>query len=212
MSKATLWIFVLALPLFLFTSNVRLAVNSLWLYDYGFRRFSAAQRLHMEPEELRRVARDLIAYFNSGEYRLGGFFSERERLHLKDVRNLVQLDYRVQEGSGAYLALFAVTALLRRRLRVLGRALGYGGMATLALFILLAFAVALGFDRLFLAFHLMSFPNLLWVLDPRRDRLIMMFPEGFFFQATLFIAAATILEALLLWWLGRKLSRRYRSW
>ena len=37
-------------------------------------------------------------------------------------------------------------------------------------------------------FHLISFTNDLWILDPRRDYLIMMFPQGFFFDSTMFIA------------------------
>ena len=37
-----------------------------------------------------------------------------------------------------------------------------------------------------------------WQLDPRRDYLLIMFPQGFFFWATIFIAMATVLEALLL--------------
>ena len=54
-----------------------------------------------------------------------------------------------------------------------------------------------GFSNLFTAFHVVSFSNDLWILDPRTDYLIRMFPEGFFFDATLWIGIATILEASL---------------
>ena len=55
-----------------------------------------------------------------------------------------------------------------------------------------------GFDRLFLAFHLISFANDLWQLDPTRDYLLAMFPEAFFFDATMLIALAASVQALLL--------------
>jgi uncharacterized membrane protein len=45
----------------------------------------------------------------------------------------------------------------------------------------------------------MSFSNDLWLLDPSKDYLIMMFPQGFFFDAAVFIIATIIIEALVLW-------------
>ena len=65
----------------------------------------------------------------------------------------------------------------------------------------------------FLMFHLISFSNDLWQLDPSRHYLIAMFPQNFFFDATVAIAIATIFEALLLTllssysvrlWLGKR--------
>ncbi len=47
------------------------------------------------------------------------------------------------------------------------------------------------FDQLFLQFHLLSFANDFWLLDPTRDYLIMLFPQGFWYDATLFGALAT---------------------
>jgi integral membrane protein (TIGR01906 family) len=56
----------------------------------------------------------------------------------------------------------------------------------------------IGFDRLFLFFHLVSFSNDLWVLDPRHDYLIAMFPQGFFFDCTVVIAFLTLVEGAIL--------------
>jgi len=55
-----------------------------------------------------------------------------------------------------------------------------------------------GFDRLFLQFHVISFSNELWVLDPARDYLIMLFPQGFWYDATLFCTLGTAAGAILL--------------
>ena len=43
-----------------------------------------------------------------------------------------------------------------------------------------------------------SFRNDLWQLYPG-DKLLLMFPEGFFSDAALFIAGAAIVEALIIW-------------
>ena len=69
---------------------------------------------------------------------------------------------------------------------------------TLGLVALVGLGSLVGFDRLFLAFHLVSFSNDLWQLDPRRDYLIAMFPQGFFFDATMLIALAVVVEAAVL--------------
>ena len=74
----------------------------------------------------------------------------------------------------------------------------YAGWLTLAVMILTGFAVLVGFERLFLAFHLVSFSNDLWILDPRYHNLIAMYPSGFFFDTTVIIALLTVLEATLL--------------
>ena len=90
--------------------------------------------------------------------------------------------------------------------------IGWGGWATVALLVVVGLAMTVGFDRLFLAFHLISFTNDLWQLDPRRDYLIAMFPEAFFFTATvLIIVSVTFLSICLIiasWIMRKKLQPR----
>ena len=69
---------------------------------------------------------------------------------------------------------------------------------TLAVMLALGLATLLGFDQLFLQFHLISFTNPFWQLDPTTDYLIMLFPLGFFYEATLFCALATAVGAVVL--------------
>jgi integral membrane protein (TIGR01906 family) len=64
--------------------------------------------------------------------------------------------------------------------------------------------VGIAFDFFFTLFHEILFRNDFWLLDPRRDFLVVMFPEQFWFEATLLVAFATVVMALLLaggsWW------------
>jgi integral membrane protein (TIGR01906 family) len=80
----------------------------------------------------------------------------------------------------------------------LGRDVSGGGKLTLALVGVVGLLALVGFNRLFLLFHLISFSNDFWMLDPRRDYLIAMFPQGFFFEATMLIAFCTIAAAAVL--------------
>ena len=100
---------------------------------------------------------------------------------MRDVKGLVRGVYAVQYIAAAYMAAFlAVCAWLKRReaLALAVRLLSYGGLATLGLAALVGLGSLVGFDRLFLAFHLVSFSNDLWQLDPRRHMLLAMFPQG----------------------------------
>jgi integral membrane protein (TIGR01906 family) len=73
-----------------------------------------------------------------------------------------------------------------------------GGGVTIALMLALGLGTLLGFDRLFLQFHLVSFTNPFWQLDPSKDYLIMLFPGGFWYDATLFCVLATTVGAVVL--------------
>ena len=55
-----------------------------------------------------------------------------------------------------------------------------------------------GFEDVFYAFHVVSFSNDLWQLDPNRDYLIAMFPENFFYDATMWVAGLPVAQSVLL--------------
>ena len=120
---------------------------------------------------------------------------------MKDVKGLVQGVYTVQGLTGLYIAGFLVGGLAldwRAFAGRLSRYLEYGGFLTIGLVVLVGVASLAGFEQVFYAFHVVSFANDLWQLDPSRDYLIAMFPEGFFFDATMWIAGLTIAQAVIL--------------
>ena len=53
-----------------------------------------------------------------------------------------------------------------------------------------------GFDSLFLLFHQLSFSNDFWQLDPSKDYLIIMFPLGFWLDATMRVVAISMISAI----------------
>lgn len=204
--SAARYLFVLCLPILLIAGTVRLAVNEVRLYEYGFDKYDVSQETELDDDQLRGVAKELIDYFNSGEEEFE-VFTEREVTHLKDVRGLIQLDYRFQEATLAYILGFAVVGLLwsrGRSWRDLARLVVWGSALTIALMIVLGLGAVIGFGQLFHDFHVLSFSNDLWKLGSG-DRLLMMFPESFFRDATLFIAGAIVGEALLLGGIARGL-------
>jgi len=206
--------FVVMTPLFLITANASLVIDTPLLYSYGFNRYQDQIRYYLQisDEELHSAGQQIRDYFNNdeellvvrvvvGDARVDNLYNIREVAHMKDVKGLVQWVDRIWKLSGLYLLGFVLVALISRseqnlpRLRMLTVV---GGGVTLAIVALVGLGALAGFDRLFLAFHEVSFSNDFWMLDPTRDALIAMFPQGFFFDATILIVGATIVEALLL--------------
>ncbi|MBI4302183.1 MAG: TIGR01906 family membrane protein [Chloroflexi bacterium] len=205
------YLFVLAVPILLLTSTIRYVANSPWFYAYGFDKYDVSGETGIAKDDLPAVARGLISYFNSSaepislEVTVSGrklpLFNQREVVHLKDVKDLIRKVYRVQTVALIFVAAYVVGSFWWQRKtwgRDMAQGLFLGGVLTLTLLVALGMGALLDFDALFLQFHLLSFANDFWQLDPSRDRLIQMFPQGFFFDATMFIAGAVVVEAALL--------------
>ena len=215
-------LFISLVPIFLIAFSVRWVINFPLLYSYGFDQYDIPRRTGIDRAELISAGKQIRDYFNNDEeylaveavvrgVRYPNIYNEREVLHMKDVKALVKGVYRVSEITGLYLLAIIIGGLAiwgRRFMPSAARLIGWGGWSTAALLVVVGLAMTVGFDRLFLAFHLISFTNDLWQLDPRRDYLIAMFPEAFFFTATvLIIISVTTLSACLIvvsWVLRKK--------
>jgi len=206
-------LFILCLPVLLLTATIAGIANSQWLYHYGFEKYQVSQTTGLADTELRRAAGGLISYFNSGEEYITlqvqkdsqpfQLFNEREVAHLKDVKGLLRLDYRVLLGTFLYALGYTLLSLFRRRdWRQLARVLVAGSSLTLGLMLLLGIGILLNFDQLFVQFHLISFANNLWQLDPSQDYLIMLFPGGFWFDIFMFGTLTIAVEAIVLGGVG----------
>ncbi|MGQ9572140.1 MAG: TIGR01906 family membrane protein [Dehalococcoidia bacterium] len=204
-------LFFVSIPLLLITTNVRWAANEVRLYHYSFDEYDVEAVTGIARSQLDQAADELVRYFNNDEpmirvlvqqdSRRLPLFNERETGHLFDVKNLFRTVFRVQEASLAFALVFVVAVFVwvpEASLRLLARMLLQVSLFTLGLLALFAILTLVGFDELFLRFHLVAFTNDLWKLNPRTDHLIQMFPRDFWFDATMLVACLTALEAALL--------------
>ena len=202
-------LFIIAVPLFLLTACVTWAFNSPGVYQGGFERYGVSRVTGISDADLRQVAADLRGYFNSRkeplEVRTRVFgverelFNPREIIHMRDVKRLVWGVYIVAAATALYLLAAAGLGLARHRRRfvgILARRLLWGGTLTIALIVGVGLFALLGFDTLFTKFHQLSFANDFWQLDSRTDFLVMLFPEDFWFDATMWIATRALAAAL----------------
>ena len=206
------WVFMLCLPFLLFTASLAWAINSHWLYNYGFEKYGISQVTGLDEAELDKAAAGLVSYFNSDEEYISltvvkdgqpfELFKYREIVHLKDVKGLIWLDYRVGLGTLAYILAYAGVCLLWRRpayWRNLARGVVGGSCITLGLMLVLGLVSLVNFNWLFWQFHVISFTaNDFWLLDPAKDYLKMLFPDGYFYDVVLFCALGVAGVAVIL--------------
>ena len=204
-------LFVIAVPVFLVTGSITWAFNNIGLYEGGFEKYRIARASGITGADLRQVALDIRAYFNSGdeplEVRTRIFGAERDLFngkevhHMADVKRLLWGVYAAFAVSAALLiGLTAAGFALRRReyLPTLARRTLWGGGLTVGLLALFGLLSVVAFDALFLLFHQVSFANDFWKLDPRTDYLVLLFPQGFWFDATMWAALRALVGGALL--------------
>src|SRR5688572_2018954 len=93
-------LFVIALPVFLVTTNVRVLASEVRFYEEGFRRHDADVATGIEMAELDRAARKIAEYFSNDASTLRivviedgeetALFDTRETQHMEDVKVLMQ--------------------------------------------------------------------------------------------------------------------------
>jgi integral membrane protein (TIGR01906 family) len=204
-------IFVIALPVALVTSNIRILVNTPLTYDYAFDRYDAEETTGLSRTDLDNVASGLRSYFNNGEDTFympvtedglpGPVFNARETRHLQDVKGLMVWMNRVQEASIVFVLAYVVAFFIWARdgnVRQLAMhcliGLGLGMLVVGSI----AIVAAAGFDAAWERFHTIAFANDFWLLNTRTDHLIQMFPEPFWRDMTIFLGIMCAAEALLI--------------
>jgi integral membrane protein (TIGR01906 family) len=201
----------LALPLFLVTANTWYVTNSEWLYSYNWWRNNIPARTGLPKSELNSGADQIKAYFNNDTERLDlrvvqngveySLYSEREVDHMVDVKGLMKGVQSTMIWTGLVsLAIIAAWAYILRRQSwaALMKTLRWSAAGTAAVVVVLGVIMAINFSWLFTQFHFISFANDLWRLNPHTDYLLIMFPERFFMEATIFIAALVVVQFALL--------------
>jgi len=205
-------IFVVALPVALIGTNVRILFTTSPLYTFALNSYDVPAVTGIPREELARAMAEIRDYFTNNQEllritvvddqgRSNPLFTPREVIHMRDVKVLVQGIFRAQELALVLLAAYIALRFAVERQRAwagLARLTKASMLGTLAVAVAFGVTALLGFDRLFTRFHELSFSNDLWQLDPNQDHLVQMFPQDFWLVSTVILAGLTIVEVLAL--------------
>lgn len=120
------------------------------------------------------------------------FYTEREKMHLSDCRNLFMKGMRARVicilmGLGLFLYLY-VRHGGKAALEICAAAYLKALAAVLIFAIVVAIASVIDFTKVFTLFHKIFFDNDLWILYPDKDNLINIMQEDVFSDAAMWIA------------------------
>jgi integral membrane protein (TIGR01906 family) len=124
-------------------------------------------------------------------------FNERELAHMTDVRALYGRALWLQLALAIALGATFLGLILTRHREVFPRGLLFGALGTLVVALAAVPLLLLGFDRFFEDFHGVFFKGDSWRFA-RGDTLLRIYPERFWVDTSRTIAAAVVLQALLL--------------
>jgi integral membrane protein (TIGR01906 family) len=203
-------LFIVALPIALITTTIRVAISEQAIYDYSVRHYDAERVSGISESELIRANGEIRDYLvksdpgplapkvTNSDGQDERLFNAKETIHMADVRDLVQLMFTAQLLAVAASLALAALIVSFWSARVLAVGLLYGA-SLVGVVLGVGGALAMtGFDAAWSEFHVIAFTNDLWQLDPDTDHLIQMFPERFWQQVTLWIGGAIILQALVI--------------
>lgn len=207
--------------LFTLLSLVNILCFSHSFYAYEYEKNDQAEVIGMSDEDLLKSTDALLDYLKgkrediSVSAEVNGIerevFTERESLHMVDVRKLYDNAMLAKNIAGTVsllLFLLIVTVWKKDRYAILKDGFENGlFMIGSCVFCILIWAVA-DFNNFWLDFHYLFFDNDLFLLDPASSIMINMFPESFFFDLVLLIIVSFVLVCLICYFTIRKFVRK----
>jgi integral membrane protein (TIGR01906 family) len=121
-------------------------------------------------------------------------------VHLADVRWLFELNRMLLLVAVVAVAAYVIWHTLKEHgewRSLASDALRASGI-TVGLLAVTGVVALVDFHRLFVLFHVISFDNPFWLLDPSTDYLVVLFPAGFWQDVGLITGALTGIKALFL--------------
>ena len=180
----------------------------------------------VDQEELNYVQYDVAQYLNGRDASLNNervimfgveqpIFNEREIAHMEDVKKLFELERIMKNGAwllALTLGLFALLMTWAEGALWCGL-YALGGWVLIAL--ILGIACGFNFEAAFTKFHELLFDNDLWLLDPRTDAMIRMYPQAFF-EKMAYSIGKRMLTSAGYWWIIGSLSfmpwNKWKQW
>lgn len=176
--------------------------NKSFYYD-EYSKLNTAESIGMSNEDLNKATNTLLDYLKDKrddlivEAKVNGnnreVFNQRETLHMVDVKDLYQDVLLIRNIFLVISIILLIYIIFTKDNKYLyieyKKALIVFGI----IFLLIGIYCLIDFNTFWTNFHHVFFPNNdLWLLDPRKDILIMMVPEQFFFDLCISIVVSVL--------------------
>lgn len=217
--KKAIWfissaVFVIMLILLLLFTDVQQIAFDRGYYNQQYEKYQIPESIGISKSDLMLATDNLLDYIDAKREDLDfqmtikgvqqEFFSERDKLHMIDVKNLFVQGKLIRNLAFVFSVIFAVAFffIAKHKRKVFSKLLIYTFVGGLIPILLLGILMSIDFYKYFTIFHEIFFNNDLWQLEPAKDRLINMYPEAFFSDIAFKIVFYYIGELVLLLMIG----------
>jgi len=216
-------LFNTALFLAILLSNALIIINTDSFYEFEFNKNNTSLKTGINHNDLFIVVDNIQDFFNekSNEkiqmttYINGiekNLFNSKEIRHMIDVKNLILnikfFNYLL--WTTVIVILLIKISLSKDKIlntfRIIAKSYFIYSVSILISALIL---LALSFRWIFYFFHIISFNNNLWILDPRTDYLIKIFEEVFFMDAAILIGILTLSYSIIIFLSLNSISKIY---
>ena len=181
-------------------------VRSSLIYDYNISTYSIESRTSLPLEKIKEINLSIRTYFFDEKELLDvDIYSDKEVLHMKDVKSVMSFIFDLSKILSIIFCI--LTFVLTSYLGVYLYKLIFNSLILFSsILILLGTSFLLFFQELFIIFHKIAFNNDLWILNPNKDYLLMMYPEDFFRDVAVLILLSSFLLNVIVYILFKNLS------
>ena len=216
-------LFNVALFLAILLSNALIIINTDSFYEFEFNKNNTSLKTGINHSDLFIVVDNIQDFFNEKSNEkiqmttyINGIekklFNSKEIRHMIDVKNLILnikfFNYLL--WTTVIVILLIKISLSKDKIlntfRVIAKSYFIYSVSILISALIL---LALSFRWIFYFFHIISFNNNLWILDPRTDYLIKIFEEVFFMDAAILIGILTLCYSIIIFLSLNSISKIY---
>jgi len=194
-----------------------------WIYTYNWSRNNISNNTGLSITELNHSSNSIKDYFkndlekleiiitqNNNNYNL---FKDREIDHMVDVKSIIQSTLLFEKVGGVLLIIFFIMLFYNQKLKTIEENIRKIILKSFflwgAFLSIIIFGMMVNFNYTFILFHKLLFRNDLWILNPRTDFLLMMFPQRFFLEIAIGILLLFFLINMLILILGKIIQAKF---
>jgi len=211
-------VLALLLSILILLTSVELVAFDMDFYKKEYKKYDIVKNAGIEEKDLMESTEKLLDYLRNKRDNLDfkiaingqeqEFFSPRDKLHMIDVKHLFVLGRYIRNYIFVILLILVPTFIYKKtKYKVSNLSIITACVGILPIVILIIL-MNIDFNRYFTIFHEIFFDNDLWLLDPRVDMLVNIFPEKFFYDTAIRIIAYYLTTQAVLLILG--LTIKYR--
>ena len=179
-----------------------------FIYQYNLSIYPIEERTSLPIDLIENTNIQIKEYFFSQEEFLNvELFNDKEILHMKDVKEIINNLFLFGKISSLILVLIAFLIIYKFKVHLYS-IFKYSSIIFMIIIILFFLLSLISFNQIFILFHEIAFRNDLWLLNINEDYLLMMYPESFFRDVAIFLLLLSLLVNFIMFFITKSLSKK----